>query len=53
MLLILCFLLSPVFSAPHKSAARRNQEDVGSDSKTVPDKLDENIPKVNKQQNAI
>ena len=47
MLLIVCFLLYPVFSAPHKSAARRNQEDVGSDSKSVLDRLDGNIPKVN------
>ena len=48
MLLIVCFLLSPVFSAPHKSTARNHQELIESDYKTLPDKLDENIPKVNK-----
>ena len=48
MFLIVCSLLSPVFSAPHKSAATRHQEVVGSDSKTLPEMLNENIPKVNK-----
>ena len=46
MLLLLCFLLSTVFSAPHTSAARNHLQVEGYGSKTLQNELEKDIPKV-------